>query len=98
MAGRSRPIGPAMTADGVAIRLDANLERLDDVAAVLEAGADGIGLFRSEFLLAGRDPDSLSEDGADGDLSRCPGGGGAAAGHDSHLRPRRAPARRVGQP
>ena len=52
-----------MTADGVAIRLDANLERLDDVGAVLEAGADGIGLFRSEFLLAGRDPDSLSEDG-----------------------------------
>ncbi|MFI5050907.1 MAG: phosphoenolpyruvate--protein phosphotransferase [Gaiellales bacterium] len=63
VAGRGRPVGPAMTADGVAIRLDANLERLDDVAAVLEAGADGIGLFRSEFLLAGRDPDSLSEDG-----------------------------------
>ena len=29
---------------------------------MLDAGADGIGLFRSEFLLAGRDPDSLSED------------------------------------
>ncbi len=61
-ASRGRPVGPAVTSDGVAIRLDANLERIDDVAAVLEAGADGIGLFRSEFLLSGRDPDSLSED------------------------------------
>jgi len=59
---RQRPGGPATTADGVVIRLDANLERLDDVAAVLDAGADGIGLFRSEFLLAGRAPDLLSED------------------------------------
>ena len=31
-APRGRPVGPAVTADGVAIRLDANLERLDDVA------------------------------------------------------------------
>jgi phosphotransferase system enzyme I (PtsI) len=60
LGGRS--VEPAVTADGVAIRLDANLERLDDVATLLDAGADGIGLFRSEFLLAGRAPDTLTED------------------------------------
>jgi phosphotransferase system enzyme I (PtsI) len=59
---RHRHDGPVTTTDGVVIRLDANLERLDDVAAVIDAGADGIGLFRSEFLLAGRAPDRLSED------------------------------------
>ncbi|MGD9904648.1 MAG: phosphoenolpyruvate--protein phosphotransferase [Vicinamibacterales bacterium] len=59
---RHRAEGPAATADGVAIRLDANLERLDDVAAVVDAGADGVGLFRSEFLLAGLAPDRLGED------------------------------------
>ena len=43
--------GPAMTADGVRIRLDANIEFPDDLAAARYAGAEGIGLFRSEFLL-----------------------------------------------
>jgi phosphotransferase system enzyme I (PtsI) len=60
-AGRGRTAEPAVTADGVAVRLDANLERTDDVATLLDTGADGIGLFRSEFLLAGRTPDSLTE-------------------------------------
>jgi phosphoenolpyruvate-protein phosphotransferase (PTS system enzyme I) len=44
--------GPAMTADGVRIRLDANIEFPDDLAAARYAGAEGIGLYRSEFLLA----------------------------------------------
>jgi phosphotransferase system enzyme I (PtsI) len=61
-AARLRAAEPAVTADGVTIRLDANLERTDDVATLLDAGADGIGLFRSEFLLAGRPPGSLTED------------------------------------
>lgn len=42
---------PATTADGVSLRLDANLELADDVGRVLDAGAEGIGLYRSEFLL-----------------------------------------------
>lgn len=42
---------PAMTADGTRIRLEANLEIADEVARVRDAGAEGIGLFRSEFLL-----------------------------------------------
>lgn len=42
---------PAVTADGVPLRLDANLELADDVGRVRDAGAEGIGLYRSEFLL-----------------------------------------------
>lgn len=53
---------PTLTADGIAIRLEANLERLEDVRALLEAGAEGIGLFRSEFLLAERSPERLTEE------------------------------------
>jgi len=53
---------PTLTADGVAIRLEANLERAEDVPALLEAGAEGIGLFRSEFLLAERSPERLTEE------------------------------------
>src|SRR5919202_869077 len=43
---------PATTADGVRIRLDANIEFPDDLAHARYAGAEGIGLYRSEFLLA----------------------------------------------
>lgn len=53
---------PTRTADDVVIRLDANVERVEDAATVLEAGAEGIGLFRSEFLLAGRPPEQLTEE------------------------------------
>jgi phosphotransferase system enzyme I (PtsI) len=45
---------PATTADGVRIRLDANIEFPDDLAAARYAGAEGIGLYRSEFLLTAR--------------------------------------------
>jgi phosphotransferase system enzyme I (PtsI) len=53
---------PARTRDGVAVSLDANIERSDDVAAALDSGAEGIGLYRSEFLLAGAPPDMAGED------------------------------------
>ena len=43
----------AVTADGVSIRLEANIEAPDDAERARERGAEGIGLFRSEFLLAG---------------------------------------------
>ena len=42
---------PAATADGVRIRLEANVEFPEDLAAARYAGAEGIGLYRSEFLL-----------------------------------------------
>jgi phosphoenolpyruvate synthase/pyruvate phosphate dikinase len=40
----------------------ANIERSDDVAAAIEAGAEGIGLYRSEFMLVGGPPDMAAED------------------------------------
>ncbi len=43
----------AATADGVAIRLEANIEFPDDLVAARYAGAQGVGLYRSEFLLIG---------------------------------------------
>lgn len=42
---------PAATADGLRIRLDANIEFADDLATARYAGAEAIGLYRSEFLL-----------------------------------------------
>jgi phosphoenolpyruvate-protein phosphotransferase (PTS system enzyme I) len=42
------------TVDGVTIALNANIELPSDVDDVLESGADGIGLFRSEFLFLNR--------------------------------------------
>ena len=53
---------PAATADGVRIRLDANLEIAEEVARVRDAGAEGIGLYRSEFLLDAVHPDASTED------------------------------------
>ncbi|MGQ0580178.1 MAG: phosphoenolpyruvate--protein phosphotransferase [Betaproteobacteria bacterium] len=42
------------TLDGVAIELQANIELPDDVAGARENGADGVGLFRTEFLYLNR--------------------------------------------
>jgi phosphotransferase system enzyme I (PtsI) len=49
------------TMDGIAIELQANIELPQDVKEANEAGATGIGLFRSEFLFLNRD-DLPSED------------------------------------
>ena len=54
--------GPVQTRDGVRVTLHANIERSEDVAAALSAGAEGIGLFRSEFMLVGGPPDMAAED------------------------------------
>jgi phosphoenolpyruvate-protein phosphotransferase (PTS system enzyme I) len=55
-------VGPTLTTDGVRIQLHANLERTDDVSMALASGAEGIGLYRSEFLLVGGPPDLAGED------------------------------------
>jgi phosphotransferase system enzyme I (PtsI) len=45
---------PAITRDGTAITLLANIELPDDCPLAIESGANGVGLFRSEFLFMGR--------------------------------------------
>jgi len=54
--------GPSATVDGIAVQLHANIERSEDVSLALASGAEGIGLYRSEFLLVGGAPDLAGED------------------------------------
>ena len=44
----------ARTRDGVEVSLEANMEFPDEAEAALAAGADGVGLFRTEFLFLNR--------------------------------------------
>lgn len=50
-SGRNQP---AETRDGQRLVLAANIGSPDDMAAAHEAGAEGVGLFRTEFLFADR--------------------------------------------
>ena len=45
---------PTVTRDGKRIRLLGNVTEIEEAVSVLEASAEGIGLFRSEFLFLGR--------------------------------------------
>lgn len=46
---------PAETRDGHRLTLAANIGSPDDLPAALDAGAEGIGLYRTEFLFASRE-------------------------------------------
>ncbi len=46
---------PAVTLDGKIIHLSANIEEQGDVESVLAHGAEGVGLFRTEFLFINRE-------------------------------------------
>jgi phosphotransferase system enzyme I (PtsI) len=46
---------PAATLDGTPVELYANIELPEDMREVLDAGAAGVGLFRSEFIFLNRD-------------------------------------------
>lgn len=67
-------VGVARTTDGVEITVRANIELADEVADVVEYGADGVGLFRSEFLyLAAGDlrfPDAAAQAAVYADVLR----------------------------
>jgi phosphotransferase system enzyme I (PtsI) len=52
---------PAITRDGAVVNLQANIELPGDCEAALQAGAQGIGLLRSEFLFMNR-PDLPDEE------------------------------------
>lgn len=46
---------PSVTKDGVRVELAANIGTPNDVESALDHGAEGVGLFRSEFLYMDRD-------------------------------------------
>ncbi|HJR97948.1 MAG TPA: phosphoenolpyruvate--protein phosphotransferase, partial [Actinomycetota bacterium] len=63
---RDRATEPAVTLDGVAVEVAANVGGPDEVEAAVGAGADGIGLFRTEFLFMDRAelPDEREQEAA----------------------------------
>ena len=64
-AARAAAAGPAVTRDGVTVRVEANIAGPQDAAAAVAAGADGVGLLRTEFLfLAATAPPGEDEQAA----------------------------------
>lgn len=53
---------PAVTLDGKTLHLSANIEELGDVEAVKFHGADGVGLFRTEYLFINREHPPTEEE------------------------------------
>jgi phosphotransferase system enzyme I (PtsI) len=53
---------PAVTRDGVAIDLMANVDLTEEIEDAQRFGADGVGLYRSEFLYIESSPNLPSED------------------------------------
>ncbi len=53
---------PAVTLDGESVELLANIELPADAGAAMDAGAVGVGLFRSEFLFMNRNGELPDED------------------------------------
>ena len=52
---RQRVNAPSISKDGQRFEISANIGNPNDVAAAVQQGADGVGLFRSEFLYMGSD-------------------------------------------
>ena len=64
-AARREAAEPAVTADGVHVEVAANVGSAGEVEAARAEGADGVGLFRTEFLFLGReDPPGEDEQAA----------------------------------
>lgn len=59
LAARRRALGdtveerPTRTLDGIVVSIQANIDRPDEAVRARLLGADGVGLFRSEFLVIG---------------------------------------------
>ncbi|MDD4890647.1 MAG: phosphoenolpyruvate--protein phosphotransferase [Phycisphaerae bacterium] len=53
---------PALTKDGVHVRLMGNIEFPNEVETALEKGGDGIGLYRTEFLYLGSEREPTEEE------------------------------------
>jgi phosphotransferase system enzyme I (PtsI) len=61
-AALAASIGPGQTSDGHRVPLLANIGGPADVQAAVEAGAEGVGLFRTEFLFLDDSKKAPSED------------------------------------
>ncbi|MDX1434851.1 MAG: phosphoenolpyruvate--protein phosphotransferase [Gammaproteobacteria bacterium] len=55
MARRKLRSAPTVTADGEPVVLQANVELPDDVIAAAQVGAQGVGLYRTEYLFMNRE-------------------------------------------
>jgi phosphotransferase system enzyme I (PtsI) len=53
---------PAVTRDGVRITIHGNIEFPHEAAHCIDRGADGVGLYRTEFLYLGRQTDPTEEE------------------------------------
>jgi phosphoenolpyruvate-protein phosphotransferase (PTS system enzyme I) len=53
---------PAVTREGVRVRLQANIELLEEMLAARRFGAEGVGLYRSEFLYLRSAPEFPDEE------------------------------------
>lgn len=53
---------PSVTRDGRQITLQANIELVQEMADAIKYGAEGIGLYRSEFLYISKSPDLPTEE------------------------------------
>jgi phosphoenolpyruvate-protein phosphotransferase len=54
-AATAAPVGPTLTPDGTRVLMLANIGSTADIRGALEAGAEGVGLMRTEFLFLERD-------------------------------------------
>ena len=59
---RGKAPAATKTRDGVRVRLHANIEFLDELAPAYAAGAEGVGLYRTEFLFLNRRDDPSEEE------------------------------------
>ncbi len=83
----------AVTRDGVAVSLMANIDLPEELAEVRAFGSCGIGLYRSEFLYIEKSPELPSEEEHVELYRRLVEAAAPAAGDHPHLRPRRPEAR-----
>jgi phosphotransferase system enzyme I (PtsI) len=53
---------PAVTTDGTRVRLNGNIEFPEEIPSLLAHGAEGIGLYRTEFLFLDRNTAPTEEE------------------------------------